>query len=207
MLAGIVITIAALSCYADPYYVCAGSSFTLQPGAGTFAEFEWKEGSTPLTPGSSGELEITPSLAVATTAETKIYTFRVKDAAGCWSDPVDYTVIVLPQLTASIVNDNPGQDYCANQAVATSLTASSNFSALTVTSGVSYAFTWSGTAGTVSGSQNEKLAVTTAGIFDVSVAYILPPANNGSKLEDCVGTATFDIVQGTAPAPPTITLQ
>jgi hypothetical protein len=207
MLAGLTLTTVALSSYADPYYVCVGSSFTLQPGSGTFEEFEWKEGSTSLTPGSSGELEVTPSLAMATIAETKTYTFRVKDAAGCWSDPVDYTVIVLPKLTAGIVNDNTGQVYCSNQAVATSLTASSNFSDLTVTSGVSYGFTWSGTAGTASGSQNEKLAVATAGTFEVSVAYILPPANDGSKLDDCVGTATFDIAQGTAPVPPTITLQ
>lgn len=198
-----------LPAFAGNFYVCSGTSFTLKPDVSTitYTTYEWTDGaSTVLQTGATANYTTTVTLATATTAEAKTYRLRVQNSDGCWSDLATHTVYVLPQLTASITGST---EFCAGVTITGNLSATTNHSTLDLTAapGTGYNFSWTGGTGSVaSGTNNNTYSLTTAGAYDVSVAYTLP-ANDGSKLSSCNGTASHTVTVLTAPTTPVVVIE
>lgn len=199
----------AFSAFAGNFYVCSGTSFTLKPDVSTitYTTYEWTDGaSTVLQTGATANYTTTVTLATATTAEAKTYRLRVQNADGCWSDLATHTVYVLPELTTTIAGAN---DFCAGVSITGNLTASTNYGSLNLTAapGTGYNFSWTGGTGSVaSGTNNNTYSLTTAGAYNVTVAYTLP-TNDGSKLSNCNGTATHTLTILAAPTTPVVVIE
>lgn len=198
-----------LPAFAGNFYVCSGTSFTLKAdvSATTYSTYEWTNGTgTVLQTGTSPDYATSVTLATATTAESRTYRLRVQNADGCWSDLATHTVYILPALTATIAGTN---EFCSDVPLTGNLTATANYSSLNLTAapGTGYTFSWTGGTGSVaSGTNNNTYTITTAGAYNVSVAYTLP-ANDGTKLSSCNGTATHTVTVLTAPTTPVVTIE
>lgn len=202
------------------YYVVAGESFSLTPGAGTVYEYKWL-----LNPGS-GQIPIdllgTTGGAFVRTFGTATDTEVVKnilqlsvlsEVAGCLSDIIEHTIIVLPKITITLTVPEGQDNFCLNQRVNTNLTAS-----VTAVTGlgdygvtISPSFLWKNGETTIPGETGSALAVTSAGTYSALTSYILPESGiwqaTASKLINSVNSLSKEI-RNNLPVPtlPTITL-
>lgn len=199
----------ALPAFAGNFYVCSGTSFTLKPDVSTttYTTYEWSNGTgTVLQTGATADFPTSVTLATATTAESRTYRLRVQNADGCWSDLATHNVYILPALTATIAGTN---EFCSDVPLTGNLTATANYSSLNLTAapGTNYSFAWTGGTGSVaSGTNNNTYTITTAGAYGVTIAYTLP-ANDGTKLTSCNGTAAHTVTVLTAPTTPVVTIE
>ena len=203
-LMAIMLLVSAFS-YAETFFVCNGTPFTLFPDAGSpaFGGYEWKLGSVSVS--TTDSMHDTQTLSVATTAEMFVYTLSVQNTSTlCWSDLQYDTVYVLPALTTTITGDTL---FCSNEgAVSSTLTAEIPTLDLTaVTDGsVSQDYAWTTTgSGTANGNTYNAAD---SGTYSVKVTYVLPD-NDGEKLDVCWGNASVHIVIAPAPTAPVVKMQ
>lgn len=189
-------------------YVCSNTAFTLVPQTTTFTDYEWSEiggSSNPIA--TTQNLSLTSPTLPGTTFSTKKYTLKVKDGAGCWSEPDTFTVHILPPINVT-VNGGTGS-YCANNS--TSLVLDAVVGSLTLPTGVAadqYAWTINGAA---AGTNNSQLTTTTGNasgsfLYNVTVSYSLPATNGGSKLNTCQATNGVTVTINSAPTTPGVNI-
>lgn len=184
------------------FYVCDGYNFTLTAATSAFDEYEWYEAGGSTTIATTESYSGTIALANATTAESKTYVYRVREAS-CWSDYDTFVVNVLPAIPVSITDANT---YCSNEAVTGNIVA--ELGTLTgLPSGIDYIYAWT-LGGNTTGSDDATLAVSAAGAYEVTVTYDMTGVtNDGFILNTCAGTASHTITPATAPTAPVVTLQ
>ncbi len=196
---------------AQTFYVCPSTGFTLRPQTTTFSGYEWTEvGSSAPAVTTQDYTTTSPALATATTYETKQYTLRVQDAAGCWSDPQTFTVHILPAIPVTIAG--PSGTFCQNSSTNATITAT--VGTLTLPTGVAanqYQWTANGSNVGTNSSTYSHTTGSTAGATNINVvvSYSLPATIGGEKLSTCTGTAAtaVTITVNTPPTTPGISIQ
>lgn len=202
------------------YYVISGESFSLTPAVSSLFQYKWL-----LNPGAN---QIPIDLAAATggvftrTFGTGNETEVVKnvlqlgvlsEAAGCLSDIIEHTIIVLPKIKVTLTVPEGQDNFCLNQVINTNLTA--NITAMTglgdygVT--ISPSFLWKKGNDEITGQTGSVLAITSAGTYSALTSYVLPTsgtwAPTASKLLNSVNSLSKEIKNDLPlPVVPTITL-
>ncbi|KAA5532105.1 hypothetical protein F0919_14990 [Taibaiella lutea] len=201
---------------ADPYTVCAASGYKLTAatsiasGTVNASGYRWKDNSGTVLSETSSALTVSAAATPVTSTTTLHYTVEASSGAGCYSDPQDIyvTLVPAPTLTAPTLANS-----CAMNTGATAstinLTAPTS-SAPTLPSGVTITWgNWSGGTGTGTITQGSNGAATTptpgtAGSYTYSVTSSYSGMNvTGSA---CSSTATATIVIDPLPIAPSTTI-
>lgn len=200
---GLLLTMSSAATFASTFYVCSGTAITLTAG-GTFTDYEWSTGGSVVATTAALSLTLSISGTTPTVAETKVYSLRVKDATGCWSNVAEHTIYLLPVPTVEITD--PIALYCSNENVLTTLTAAAG-AATNLPAGLVYSYTWTG-AGT--SPTPATRAVNAAGTYGVTVAYdftgVTLVAGDSFLKAACTGTDSHTITPATAPTVPSVTI-
>lgn len=142
-----------------PY--CPGN--TVQLNVGAFTTYTWSG------PGAYSSSAQNPSITLATTANSGVYTASVTDANGCVNSSTT-NVTVNPTPTPVIGSNSP---VCLNNAI-------------NLTAGGATSYTWSGPGSFISTIQNPTItsaAPTNAGVYSLTVSVL-----------SCTNTATVNVV-------------
>ncbi|TDE17560.1 hypothetical protein [Dyadobacter psychrotolerans] len=186
----------AFSAKADVFYVVSGVPFNLKPDVTNLLQYNWEltengnVTTTVLDAASQGIFSKTFTLPQGSTTVVKNkLTLSVLNAVqGCLSALVEHTIVVLPQLTATIGSNVA--TICEGTTVAAKLTANV-VASLVDGLGVGYTYAWYKGTELISGATSESLDVTTVGEYICKVVYQTP---SGSQKHSSVLTA---ITQGT----------
>ncbi len=191
------------------YYVCSGTSFTLQ-SASTADNYEWRVigASSPFGTGQTTSSITAPTLVAGDNADTLKYEFRV-ETGGCWSDPDTFYVHVLPPLDVAI--SGGAGTYCTNNPQTLTLTASLATTPGALPNGVAadqYQWEIDGTPAGTSATQNYTTGATSSSV-KVTMGYSIPSTSAGDKLGGCdaASTTSVSITVTAAPTTPAVTLQ
>lgn len=213
---GTLFTLFSATVYAQDartFYVCGGTTFTLTAGTGSgYDSYSWRDvsdGQTATEVATTAALSSSVTNAGTTTIQKKYSISVFKAGEGCYSDPVTYTVYVLPKPVVSL--NTPGAQ-C--QEVPTALTLTATVAELTLPSGVTAdVFEWKKGATTVQGNDTNTLQLTSSvtETYSVTVKYKfggVAETNGGTKVADCVSAAaTTTITVNAKPSAPTVTFQ
>lgn len=201
----------AISAKAETYYVVSGDEFKLTPLVSTLFSYAWKldgVNALPAELGAGGAYTKILTLASPLVPETKTLSLAVLEtAAGCLSNLVTHTIVILPKVTVSLTS--PQDNFCVGLPVNTTLTANvdvvTGLGALNITLSP---FVWTKDGVVVTGAATESLAITTAGSYKALVTYVLPATGVASSkvLTAITGTAKTILNNLPLPTVPGITI-
>lgn len=192
---------------ADPYTVCASSGYKLTAATTGAASYRWKDNSgAVITSSTTADLSITAQTGITSITNVH-YTVEALSSAGCYSDPQDIYVSLIPAATltaptlAAICAANTG-------ATASSITLNAPTSTVpTLPTGVTIAWgQWSDGTNTISTTNGAATATapTAAGTYNYSIVAHYDGMNVGGAA--CTSTATASIIINALPAAPTTTI-
>jgi trimeric autotransporter adhesin len=195
---------------ADPYTVCAVSGYKLTASTTGAAAYRWKDITNGTTPsGTTANLEVAAQTGI-TSVTTLHYTVEAQSTAGCYSDPQDIyvTLVPAPTLTAPTL-----ANICAVNTGGTASTinlSAPTSSAPTLPTGVTIAWgNWSGGTGTGAVTQTGSGTATTpqpsaSGSYSYAITATYSGMNVGGSA--CSSTATASVTIDALPAAPTTTI-
>jgi len=198
----------------DPYTVCATSGYkltastTISSGTVNASGYRWKDNSgAVITGATSATYEVAAASSPVTSTTTLHYTVEASSGAGCYSDPQDIYVTLVPAPDVAVPTL---ANACAinTGGTASTVNLSATSSAPTLPSSVSINWSsWTGTGGTITQGSAGAASVAglgTAGTYTYSITATYNNMNVGGSA--CSTTKTASITIDPIPAAPSTTI-